>query len=137
MSFDINISRNRKKVKEISLVPMINIIFLMMIFFVVAGKIEHVDILPVNIPLSDQISDVALGEEIITLGRRDDILAGEEVMIDMAELMKWVKSRLAQNPATRFTIKSDADMQAGKLIDLMQQMELAGAKDVVLAAQKP
>jgi biopolymer transport protein ExbD len=137
MSFEIDIPRNRKKVKEISLVPMINIIFLMMIFFVVAGKIEHVDILPVNIPLSEQISDVALGEEIITLGKRDDILAGEDVMLDMSELMAWIKVRLAQNPATRFTIKADADMDAGKLIDLMQEMELAGAKDVVLAAQRP
>jgi biopolymer transport protein ExbD len=135
--FDVNIDRIPKKPREISLVPMINVIFLMLIFFIVAGKIEHVHILPIDIPLSEQTSDVSLGEEVITLGKRDEILIGEDPIFSLDELETWIKERIAANPAVRFTIKADADMPATVLIEVMHLMERAGAYDVVLAAQQP
>jgi biopolymer transport protein ExbD len=135
--FDVNIERTRKKPREISLVPMINVIFLMLIFFIVSGKIEHVHILPIDIPLSEQTSDVSLGEEIITLGKRDEILVGEDPIFTLEELEAWIKDRMEVNPAVRFTIKADADMSATILIEVMHLMERAGAHDVVLAAQQP
>jgi biopolymer transport protein ExbD len=101
--FDVNIERTRKKPREISLVPMINVIFLMLIFFIVSGKIEHVHILPIDIPLSEQTSDVSLGEEIITLGKRDEILVGEDPIFTLEELEAWIKDRMEVNPAVRFT----------------------------------
>ncbi len=137
MSYRVEIDRTRKQPREISLVPMINVIFLMLIFFIVAGRIEHIDILPVEIPLSEQSGDVALGEAVITLGRHDEILAGEDVMFTADDLEAWVVRRLQQNPASRFTVKADANMEAVKLIDVLQIIERAGAKDVVLAAEHP
>jgi biopolymer transport protein ExbD len=135
--FDVSFARTPRKPREISLVPMINVIFLMLIFFIIAGKIEHVHILPINIPLSEQTSDVSLGEELITLGKRDEILIGEEPIFSLDELEAWIKERITTNPAVRFTIKADADMPATILINVMQLMERAGAHDVVLAAQQP
>lgn len=137
MSIRVEIERTRRKPREISLVPMINVIFLMLIFFVIAGKIQNVDILPVDIPLSEQSSQVSLGKAIITLGRHDEIVAGDEVMFTNEDLENWIKETLKQNPEARFTIKTDADMEAIKLIDMMQFVDRAGADDVVLAAQKP
>jgi biopolymer transport protein ExbD len=135
--FDVNIERARKKPREISLVPMINVIFLMLIFFIVSGKIEHVHILPIDIPLSEQTSDVSLGEEVITLGKRDEILVGEAPIFTLDALEEWIAQRIKANPAVRFTIKADADMSATILIEVMHLMERAGAHDVVLAAQQP
>ncbi len=137
MSHRIEIDRPRKKPREIGLVPMINVIFLMLIFFIVAGKIEPVTILPVDIPISEQSSSVALGEAIITLGKREEILAGEEIMFSHDNLRMWVETRLRQNPELRFTIKADAGMEAVKLIEIMRFIEKAGAHDVVLAAEQP
>ena len=34
----------KKKIKQINLIPLINIIFLMLIFFILAGKITKIDI---------------------------------------------------------------------------------------------
>ncbi len=136
-AYRVEIERVRKKPREISLIPMINVIFLMLIFFVIAGKIQNIDILPVDIPLSEQSSEVSLGKAIITLGRHDEILAGDEVMFSNVELKRWVEKRIKANPGARFTIKADADMEAIKLIDVMKFIEDAGADDVVLAAQKP
>lgn len=137
MAHRIDIDRNPKKPREISLVPMINVIFLMLIFFVVAGKIQNIDILPVDMPLSEQSSEMSLGKEIITLGRHDEILAGDKIMFSYGDLATWIEERLAENPESRFTIKADANMEAIKLIEVMQFIEDAGADDVVLAAQKP
>lgn len=137
MAYRVEIERSKKSPREISLVPMINVIFLMLIFFIIAGKIQYVDILPVNIPLSEQSGDVSLGEAVITLGRHDEILAGDSVMFTTEELRDWVKNTMARNPAARFTIRADADMPAFRLIEIMKTVERSGAKDVVLAAEKP
>jgi biopolymer transport protein ExbD len=136
-SYDIEIARTRKTPREMSLVPMINVMLLLLIFFIVTGKIDPVDILPVNVPFSEQSGDTALGEAVISLGVHDEIIADEDVMFSMDDLRKWVADRIAASPKVRFTIKADANMEAVKLVDIMRFIETAGATDVVLAAQKP
>ena len=42
----------KKKIKQINLIPLINIIFLMLIFFMLAGTITKVDPYKINIPES-------------------------------------------------------------------------------------
>ena len=136
-AYIMDISRKRKTPREIGLVPMINVMLLMLIFFIVTGKITPVTILPVKIPFSEQSSDTSLGEAMISLGVHDEIVADDEVMFTLEDLRAWVGARLKNSPKLRFTIKADAGMNATKLIDMMQFIERAGATDVVLAAQKP
>jgi biopolymer transport protein ExbD len=133
----VDIVRRRKTPRDIGMVPMINIMLLMLIFFIVTGKVAPVDILPVNIPFSEQSGDTALGEAVITLGVHDEIVADEEVMFTLDDLRKWVQKRLETSPKVRFSIKADAELDAVKLIDIMKFVEASGAQDVVLAAQKP
>tara|TARA_B100001013_G_C24536613_1_gene412904 strand:+ start:111 stop:506 length:396 start_codon:yes stop_codon:yes gene_type:complete len=42
----------KKKIKQINLIPLINIIFLMLIFFMLAGTITKIDPYKINIPES-------------------------------------------------------------------------------------
>ena len=44
--------KNKKKIKQINLIPLINIIFLMLIFFMLAGTITKIDPHNINIPES-------------------------------------------------------------------------------------
>jgi biopolymer transport protein ExbD len=135
--YTIDIARRRKTPRDIGMVPMINIMLLMLIFFIVTGKVAPVDILPINIPFSEQSGDMALGEAVISLGVHDEIVADEEVMFTLDDLRTWVQKRLEKSPKVRFTLKADAELDAVKLVDIMKFVEAAGAKDVVLAAQRP
>ena len=47
----------KKKIKQINLIPLINIIFLMLIFFMLAGTITKIDPHKINIPESIIKSD--------------------------------------------------------------------------------
>ena len=42
----------KKKIKQINLIPLINIIFLMLIFFMLAGTIAKIDPYKINVPES-------------------------------------------------------------------------------------
>ena len=42
----------KKKIKQINLIPLINIIFLMLIFFMLAGTIAKIDHYKINVPES-------------------------------------------------------------------------------------
>ena len=42
----------KKKIKQINLIPLINIIFLMLIFFMLAGTITKIDPHKINVPES-------------------------------------------------------------------------------------
>lgn len=44
--------KSKKKIKQINLIPLINIIFLMLIFFMLAGTITKIDPHNINIPES-------------------------------------------------------------------------------------
>jgi biopolymer transport protein ExbD len=137
MTHEVEIERRRKTPREMSLVPMINVMLLLLIFFIVTGKIDPVEIIPVNVPFSEQSGDTSLGEAVISLGIHDEIVADDELMFTLQDLRKWVEARLKKSPKVRFTIKADAGMEAVKLVDIMRFIEKAGATDVVLAAQKP
>jgi biopolymer transport protein ExbD len=134
----VEIGTTRKRPRELSMVPMINVMLLMLFFFIVTGNVGgDIDVLPVKYPFSEQAGTEQLGEAVVTLGIHDEILADEEIMFSPEELHLWVEKRIAAKPDTRFTIRADAGMEAVKLIDIMRFLEEAGAEDVVLAAQKP
>ena len=42
----------KRKIKQINLIPLINIIFLMLIFFMLAGTITKIDPYKINVPES-------------------------------------------------------------------------------------
>lgn len=133
----IEFERSKKPVKPIGLIPMINVIFLLLIYFLVVGTIEKMEIIPIEVPVAENGKVVDEGHLTIVLGRHEEILANDEFLTSAGELRGWVEKALKQQPNLFITVKADAKAHAGQVIEVMKTLEEAGGKNLALATQSP
>jgi biopolymer transport protein ExbD len=128
-----------------ALIPLINIVFLMLIFFMLAGSITAPDALPVEPPLSRQGKSVEDDPIALLLGRDGRIaLNGQVVSPDaldarLTELLAarptaGAASTAASRPALQ--LKADAAVDVGALRELMSRLRALGVARVQLTAQQ-
>jgi biopolymer transport protein ExbD len=133
----IEFERSKKPVKPIGLIPMINVIFLLLIYFLVIGSIEKLEIIPIDVPVAENGKVVDEGQLTIVLGKHDEILANDEFLSDTKELKSFVKEQLKGKPDLFITLKADAKARSGQVIDVMKILEEAGGQHLALATQSP
>jgi biopolymer transport protein ExbD len=126
--------RPKSKSMQISLIPLINVIFLLLIFFMVAGSIEGVDIFEVELPASQ--SGRAHSQMPSTIYLSDDgKIAVNNDIVARKDLRTILKTLYINNPDQPITIKSDLSVQAETLIYIMNVIEDAGGVDVSLVTR--
>ena len=128
-------SRHKKPVRPISMVPLINVVFLLLIFFLVAGTVERVEVIDVELPESVSGELIEEGPLQILRGHYDEIIINDTPLV-MAELKSAVIKVLSDNVDRVITIKADARMQASRLVEVMDILTSAGAKNISLTTQQ-
>ena len=127
-------NRTTRKLRAISMVSLIDIIFTVILFFIVAGHMEKFSVIPVELPKADAGQHLDEGPVVVLLGTlgeviiNDDYYSGEQVETEL-------KRQFAINPDRIITIKADTNMEANKLVDFMEQVRSAGGKNLSLATQ--
>lgn len=130
----IEFERTRRKIKAISLVPLINVVFMLVLFFLIAGHMEKFAIVPVDLPNADSGQLLDEGPIVIVLGRYDEILINDE-LYSLEQVLPNLQLELANNKARIITIKADAQLEANKLVGVIEQVRLAGGTNFSLVTQ--
>ena len=113
------------------ILPLINIVFLLLIFFMVAGRLSTSDPFDVTPPETGNAGEARMEGAEILLGATGELaLDGQE--LERAALMEDLKSRLRDNPDTRLRLRADQRGEARTLVALMQELRAIGARDVTL-----
>ncbi len=119
-------SHPRRPVRE-NVVPMINVVFLLLIFFLMSAQIAPPDPVEVELPLAMQLdSPVAETARDVWLGL-DGVLRFEGASGDTA------LARLAETPGA-VALRADASLPAAEFARLLRLMAEAGITDVTLVA---
>ena len=127
--------RNKKAIRQISLVPLINVVFLLLIFFLVAGTVEKVDVIDVQLPEAESGEVIEEGPIEILLGRYSELIAND-VPIELDAIEDWLRPKLEASPERVITIKADARLEAARMIDLLDALKRSGAKQISLTTQE-
>lgn len=131
---NVEIERIRRKIRPISVVSLIDIVFVVILFFLVAGNIEKFSVVRVELPMADSGQLLDEGPIVVTLGRYDEILINDELYT-----LPYVASELAEqlqiNPDRIITIKADRLLEANKLVDFMNEVRRAGGKNISLVTE--
>ena len=112
------------------LVPLINVVFLLLAFFMIAGQIQRSDAVRVAPPVS--ISETFPAEQRMELAVVADgtvYLDGEAVPLE--ELGSATTSRSPDRRA--ILVKADADLDVTRLEAVLEELARAGASRVALA----
>lgn len=132
MSFDL--PHHPRRPRPINLLSLINIMFVLILFFMVAGHLEKVQVIEVDLPLADSGQTMEEGPIEVMLGRYNEILINDELQ-DEKTVLAALKGQLAINPDRIVTIKADALLDANKLVDFMQAVRDAGGRNLSLVTE--
>jgi len=128
----LDIPRPTKKIREPSLIPMINIVLLLLVFFLVTGSIEKFDPLPVDLPLARSSKRLPDGQVMIILGSQKEILVNDE-LVRPSEFVDTVKNYVKINGGKPvISLKADQHLPATFLISIMNQVREAGGSNISL-----
>ena len=120
---------------QIDLTPMLDVVFIMLIFFIVTSTFVKEAGVDVSRPEAD--TAVVTESNSIQIG----ITSANQIFMDKRQIDKRavranVERGLAENPGAAVIIVADADSKTETLIEVMDQSRLAGAESVSVAADK-
>src|SRR6056297_3553521 len=106
----MKLKRNEAEEVDIDMSPMIDMVFLLLIFFIVASQIVKIDKEPIELPsaLYAKVPEDETGRYLITVNREGEMFVGpaaDRVTID--ELKEEIAAELEQNEDLRILIRAD------------------------------
>lgn len=120
---------------ELSVVPLVNVVFLLLIFFMLVGQVASPEALDVQPPRSTSGTEPA-DETIKILLTRDGQIAVERVVVPASRVTQRVAAILAERPAAAFQVKADARVEAVTMIRTMERLRAAGVEQLTLLTEQ-
>jgi biopolymer transport protein ExbD len=117
------------------LIPMINIVFLLLVFFLVAGTFRAAETLAIDPPVANSEGQLDADAFTVLIKANGSLgLAGREANRErvVAEAESW----LAEHADGELQIRADRALQAGVLLPLLHELKKAGAGSVRLVVIK-
>ena len=119
----------------IDLTPMLDIVFIMLIFFVVTTSFVKESGIEINRPTAQTSERVESGNLLIAITPQGDIwLAGKAVAI--GAVRSHVERLHAESPESSVIIQGDSEAPVGLLVKVMDQVRLAGVTRMAIAARE-
>lgn len=120
---------------ELDMTPMLDIVFIMLIFFIVTTSFVKESGVTVSSPSAETASQQENANIFIA------ITATGEVWIDRRPVdpraVRAIVARMhADNPEGSVIIQSDEEASTRNLVDVMDQVRLAGIQQIAIAANK-
>ncbi len=119
-----------------TILPLINVVFLLLIFFIMTGALHAVDYFNVNPPSSSSEFQASLDDTVILVGA-DGRLAIDNKEVDEVDLQLSVSDKLAANAGAVFRIKADGRVDAARVVEVMELIEAVGVRRVLLLTLGP
>jgi biopolymer transport protein ExbD len=127
--------KRRKTSSDEHMLSLINVVFLLLIFFMIAGRLTTADPFKVSPAKSVSELDPTIETAIIHISSNGE-LAFQHSSIDDAGLKEKVRSFLSDHPKGILQLKADAQYQASKVLQLMETLRDVGVKKVSLITQR-
>lgn len=119
---------------EINITPMLDIVFIMLIFFIVTTSfIKETGIDPRR-PEAETAESRQRGNILIGISENDQIWM-QKKQIDLGQIRPLVEAAKAENPESSVVIIADEEASTGVLIDIMDQIRAVGVENVSVAAE--
>ena len=119
---------------EINITPMLDIVFIMLIFFIVTTSfIKETGIDPDRSEAQTAEPD-RRGNILIGISEADQIWMNKR-KIEIGQVRAMVESAVAEVPESSAIIIADKESATGTLIDVMDQVRLGGVSNISIAAE--
>lgn len=118
---------------ELNLTPMLDVVFILLIFFIVTTSFIKETGIDVNRPSATTAEKKSQGNILIAINANGDIWIDNRE-IDIRAVRANIQVLKASYPQSSVIIQSDQDASTGKLVKVMDQVRLAGVQNISIAA---
>lgn len=119
---------------EINITPMLDIVFIMLIFFIVTTSFVKVPGIDPERPPAQTAQEKSRGNVLIAISSSGEIWMDKQT-VELAEVRTMVEAIVSENPESSAVIIADEAANSGILIDLMGQIEAGGIGNISIAAE--
>ena len=121
---------------EINITPMLDIVFIMLIFFIVTTSFTKETGAAVVKPIAEQAVALRNGTILIGIKSNNDIWMSKR-LIELREVRSMVEQAKAENPKGSVVIVADKDSRIGTVTQVMDQVRMAGVQGIAISAESP
>lgn len=118
----------------IDMTPMLDIVFIMLIFFIVTTSFVKESGISVNRPVAESSVRQERGNILVGISENGEIWIDKR-SVDVRAVRANILRLKAMNPESAVIIQADENARTGLLVEVMDQVRLAGVENVSIAAQ--
>jgi biopolymer transport protein ExbD len=133
----IKIRKNSYLLQEegIDISPLIDMVFILLIFFVVTTSFVKETGVDINKPHASTAEKIVKGNILIAVTESGSIHISNK-RIDLLDVRAVVRNEMKNFPDAEAVIVSDKNSRTGLVIQVLDECKLAGIKNVSIAAKK-
>jgi len=130
----------RKKLKpnqeeaQIDMTPMLDIVFIMLIFFIVTASFVKESGITVDKPTAETATKRDLANIFIGIANNGDIYM-QKNKVDKDAVRAGLEEMLLENPESTVVVQADSRADAGALLKVLDAAKAAGVKNISVAAE--
>ncbi len=117
---------------EINMTPMLDVVFILLIFFIVTTSFIRESGVEVNRPEASSASALSQKAVIVAITNDNQVWIDRH-QIDIRAVRRNIERLLTDSPESTIIIQADKTAQTGVLIRVLDQAKLAGAKNIAVA----
>jgi biopolymer transport protein ExbD len=127
----MKLARRKPQRELVNITPLIDVVFILLVFFMLAGAIEPSEPFPLApaASTSEIRGDV---QDFVVLIDEDGRVALDDQELSRDALTDAVRAALTSRPGALIQVKPDAEAEAVTVIEVMEEIRDAGASYIVL-----
>ncbi len=127
--------RTSAEESEIDITPMLDVVFIMLIFFIVTATFVKESGIDVSRPDAQTATKQNRVGILVAITKHNDIWINRRE-VDIGAVRANIERLHAENPQGGAVIQADKEAQTGTLVKVMDQIRLAGVQSISIAAEE-
>jgi biopolymer transport protein ExbD len=129
-------SRRDKQVDEmdINITPMLDIVFIMLIFFIVTTSFVRETGIDPQRPVAETATDQGSANILIGIDSDGQIWVNRQI-VQVSDVRLLVEKAVNENPESSAVLITDEEAATGIMLDIMDQVRLGGVANIAVAAE--
>jgi biopolymer transport protein ExbD len=129
---------DEKEEAEFAMAPMIDMVFLLLVFFMCASHLTREQKLPLEMPVADKgvVPEERAERWTVNITRDGEIYSGS-TLVDIEQLQELLKQKLAVNPNENVYLRADADTRHEEVKKVMGAMAEVGIDNFIFGVYTP
>jgi biopolymer transport protein ExbD len=130
------IERRRRSIEVIDMIPMIDMVFLLLIFFALTNTFEVQRFLELNLPKGSSGIELKKTERLTLSISKENQIILENEPIELAKLEAKLKEVMIGDTEVTLVIEGDENVPHGRVVELMDAANGAGVKKILITVRK-